>query len=192
MFDTIAGLPLHPLVVHATEVVVPSAAVVVALAALWPLFRRWARFLPFGLALVALVLVPISTQSGEALQERVKETSLIQAHADVAEGLAPWVFVLFIVALVLLWWNWNEREATAPRAPKWVALVLAVTAVLAATGTVVQAVLVGHSGATAGGRRHASAGRRLRSALNSLSAHQDPMAEGARSRRPPDVGWNSR
>jgi len=149
MFDTIAGLPLHPLVVHATEVIVPSAAVVVVLAALWPLFRRWARFLPSGLALVALVLVPISTQSGEALQERVKETSLIQSHADVAEGLAPWVFVLFIVAAVLLWWNWNEREATAPRAPTWVALVLAVTAVLASTGTIVQAVLVGHSGATA-------------------------------------------
>lgn len=149
MFDTIAGLPLHPLVVHATEVIVPSAAVVVALAALWPLFRRWARLLPFGLALVALVLVPISTQSGEALQERVKETSLIQTHADVAEGLAPWVFVLFVVAAVLLWWNWNEREATAPRAPRWVALVLAVTAVLVATGTIVQAVLVGHSGATA-------------------------------------------
>jgi hypothetical protein len=149
MFDTIAGLPLHPFVVHATEVVVPSAAVVVALAALWPLFRRWARFLPFGLALVALVLVPISTQSGEALQERVKETSLIQTHADVAEGLAPWVFVLFIVAAVLLWWDWNEREATAPRAPQWVALVLAVAAVLASTGTIVQAVLVGHSGATA-------------------------------------------
>src|SRR5450756_2375931 len=60
---------------------------------------------------------------------RGKETSLIQTHAEVAEGLAPWVFVLFIVAAVLLWWSWNEREATAPRAPKWVALVLAVTAV---------------------------------------------------------------
>ena len=61
MFDTIAGLPLHPLVVHATEVIVPTAALVVAIAAVWPQFRRWARFLPLGIALVALLLVPIST-----------------------------------------------------------------------------------------------------------------------------------
>ena len=76
MFDTIAGLPLHPLVVHATEVVVPTAALVIALAALWPRFRRWARALPFALGLAALGLVPISTQSGEALQVRVQEGRL--------------------------------------------------------------------------------------------------------------------
>jgi len=149
MFDLVAGLPLHPLVVHATEVIIPSAALVVALAALWPAFRRWARFLPLGLALAALVLVPISTQSGEALQERVKETSLIQAHIEMAEGLLPWVFGLAVVAAVLLWWGWTERESASPRAPKWVALVLAVGAVLFAAGTVVEAVRIGHSGATA-------------------------------------------
>jgi hypothetical protein len=149
MFDTIAGLPLHPLVVHATEVIVPTAAIAVAVAALWPLFRRWARFLPLSLALLALVLVPISTQSGEALEERVPETALIETHAEMAEGLLPWVFGLAVVAGVLLWWNWNESKANPPRAPKWVALVVAVAAVLGATGTMAQAVRIGHSGAVA-------------------------------------------
>ena len=149
MFDTIAGLPLHPLVVHATEVLVPTAALAIALAALWPLFRRWAGFLPFGLALAALILVPISTQSGEALQERVKDSSLISTHADLAEGLLPWIFVLFVASAVLLWWERTERKGEVPRAPKWVAIALAATAVLAAAGTTAQAVLIGHSGATA-------------------------------------------
>jgi hypothetical protein len=149
MFDTIAGLPLHPLVVHATEVVVPVAALVLALAAVWPLFRRWARFLPLGLALAAPVLVPIATQSGEALQERVKETALVETHIGMAEGLLPWVLGLVIVAAALLWWNWDEQQATEPRAPRWVALGLAVAAVLAATGTGVEAIRNGHSGATA-------------------------------------------
>ncbi len=149
MFDTIAGLPLHPLVVHATEVLVPSAALVVALASLWPLFRRWARFLPIGLALVALVLVPVTTESGEALEERVGESALIETHAEMAEGLLPWVAGLVVVAAVLLWWTWNERRTPAPRAPRWVALVVAVAATLVATGTVTQAVRIGHSGATA-------------------------------------------
>lgn len=149
MFDTIAGLPLHPLVVHATEVVVPTAALVIALAALWPRFRRWARALPFALGLAALVLVPISTQSGEALQERVKDSSLISTHADLAEGLLPWIFVLFVVSGVLLWWNRAGGNSQAPRAPRWVPIVLAAAAVLAAAGTTGQAVLIGHSGATA-------------------------------------------
>jgi len=149
MFDLVAGLPLHPLVVHVTEVIVPSAALVVALAALWPAFRRWARFLPLGLALAALVLVPVTIQSGEALQERVKETPLIETHIAMAEGLLPWVFGLAVVAAVLLWWGWNEAEAISPRAPKWVALALAVAAVLFAAGTVIEAVRIGHSGATA-------------------------------------------
>ncbi|NMM25652.1 MAG: hypothetical protein HHJ11_19625 [Phycicoccus sp.] len=149
MFDLVAGLPLHPLVVHATEVIVPSAALVVAVAALWPAFRRWARFLPLGLVLVALFLVPLSTQSGEALQERIPETPLIETHIEMAEGLLPWVFGLAVVAAVLLWWGWDEREATSPRDPKWVSLALAVGAVLFAAGTVVEAVQIGHSGATA-------------------------------------------
>jgi hypothetical protein len=149
VFDTIAGLPLHPLVVHATEVIVPVAALVVTAAAVWPRFRRYAGYLPLALALVSLVLVPLSTQSGEALQQRVGESSLIETHSNLAEGLLPWVFALVVVAAVLLWWNRSEREDATPRAPRWVALGLAVAAVLATTGTTVQAIRVGHSGATA-------------------------------------------
>ena len=57
--------------------------------------------------------------------------------------------MLFVVSGVLLWWNRAERTGKSPRASKWVPIVLAVTAVLAAAGTTGQAVLIGHSGATA-------------------------------------------
>ena len=50
MLDTIAGLPIHPLIVHATVVIVPAAALAVALAALVPRFRRWAGIVPLGLS----------------------------------------------------------------------------------------------------------------------------------------------
>lgn len=149
MFDTIAGLPLHPLVVHATEVLVPAAAIVLLLAAVWPKFRRWAGVLPLVLTVIALVLVPISSESGESLEHRVGGNDLIETHSDLAEGLLPWVIAMVVVAAVLLWWNWNEKKAAEPRAPKWVAVVLAVSAVLATAGTTVQAIRVGHSGATA-------------------------------------------
>lgn len=153
MFDTFFGLPLHPLVVHATEVIVPLAALLVVLTAAWPRFRRWAGYLPLGTALVALALMPISTESGEQLEERVTETSLVEEHADLAEGLLPWVIGLAVVAAVLLWWTIRERRAektdASTRRLRWVPIVLLVLAIVVGVGTIVQAVLIGHSGAAA-------------------------------------------
>ena len=147
MLDTFFGLPTHPLIVHATEVVVPTAAVVIVLAALWPRFRRWARFLPLGLALAAVVLVPLSTESGQSLEERVAETRLVETHADLAEGLLPWVIGLVVVAAVLLWWTYQERKES--RSPRWIAVALIAAALVASTGTTIQAIRIGHSGAAA-------------------------------------------
>ena len=47
---TVFGLPLHPLIVHATVVVVPAAALAVLLATFWPRFRRWASWGPAAAA----------------------------------------------------------------------------------------------------------------------------------------------
>lgn len=152
MFDTIAGLPLHPLVVHAVEVVVPLAAVAVLLAAVWPRFRRWAFALPLLLALGALVLVPVATQSGESLEERVSETAAVEAHTHMGEQLTPWVIGLAVVAAGLFYLTWrarrSEREDTWT-APRWLLAVVMVAALVVSTGTIVQAVRIGHSGATA-------------------------------------------
>lgn len=158
MFDTFFGLPLHPLVVHATEVIVPLAALLVVLTAAWPRFRRWAGYLTLAVTLIALILVPISKESGERLEERVAENALIETHADLADGLLPWVIGLVVVAAALLWWNIREKRAKAAASvstkdakhgPRWIPITLLVLAVVVAGGTTVQAVLIGHSGATA-------------------------------------------
>ncbi len=161
MFDTFFGLPLHPFIVHATEVIVPAAAVLVVLTAVWPRCRRWAGYLPLALALVALILVPISTESGERLEGRVGENDLIERHAELADGLLPWVIGLVVVAGLLLAWTLFEKRSTraqtetadvaqpARRRLRWIPAALIVLALVAASGTTVQAVLIGHSGATA-------------------------------------------
>ncbi|TFC38835.1 MULTISPECIES: hypothetical protein [unclassified Cryobacterium] len=101
--------------------------------------------------MAALVLVPLARESGEALRERVTETALVETHSELADGLLPWVAALVVVAAVLLWWNYREvgGRTSVARTPKWVAIVLAVAALVAATGTIVQAVCIGHSGAAA-------------------------------------------
>src|SRR3954447_21785337 len=67
MLDTVFGLPVHALVVHATVVIVPTAAISVLLAPVWPRFRRWAGWGPAALAVVALILTPgaASSQGGD-------------------------------------------------------------------------------------------------------------------------------
>lgn len=159
MFDTFASLPLHAIVVHATVVAVPVAAVAVLLAALWPRFRRWAGPMPAALALLAVVLVPISTQSGEALEERVGESAAVERHAELGEALLPWVIGLAIVGLALGWVWWQERRPSdadelaglrqAVSGGRALTIGLAAVALVASVGTGIQVVEIGHTGAEA-------------------------------------------
>ena len=152
MSYSIAGLPLHPLLVHATVVIVPLAALSVLMAALWPRFRRWAGPLPLGLAVAGLVLDPLSTSSGESLEHQVGSSALIEKHSELADGLLPWLVALAVVAAGLYFWyrRENRRDAgAAPGSRAWVPVAISCLAVVAALGTSVQVVLIGHSGAKA-------------------------------------------
>lgn len=142
MLDSIFGLPLHPLLVHATVVVVPAAALAVALSALWPRFRAWAGWLPLALSLGAVVLTPLSTSSGESLQKRVGDSTLIDEHSRLADLLIWWVVPLAVVAAAL--WFLHRRGTTSALTR----VVLPVLAVVVGIGTLVQVGLIGHSGAT--------------------------------------------
>jgi uncharacterized membrane protein len=146
---TVFGLPFHPLIVHATVVVVPTAAFAVLLATFWPRFRRWASWGPAAAAALALVLVPITTSSGEDLEHSLPSTPLIEAHTHLADGLLPWVIVLLVGALAVLW---PRLAATRPRTwdfPRWLVVVGMLVATVGAVGSLVEVVLIGHSGAAA-------------------------------------------
>ncbi|MEO5710150.1 MAG: DUF2231 domain-containing protein [Nocardioidaceae bacterium] len=145
MPDNVFGLPVHPLIVHATVFVVPTAALAVALYALWPRFRFWAGWGPVALSIAAVVLTPLSTSSGESLQHRIGGSKLIDEHSQLADLLIWWVVPLAVLAAVLFWWH---RRDTTTR-PAAIKAVLAVLSVAVAVGTLVQVVLIGHSGATA-------------------------------------------
>jgi hypothetical protein len=146
---TVLGLPLHPLIVHATVVAVPAAALSVLLAVLWPRFRAWFAWGPVALAVVALVLVPVTTSSGESLEHALPRDPLIEAHAHLADGLLPWVVALLVGAVGVCWPALPRVVTRLDALPRWLVVITTVIAVAAAVGALVEVVLIGHSGATA-------------------------------------------
>src|SRR3954454_1614167 len=113
MFDTVFGLPVHPLIVHATVVVGPLAALLRFLAVCSPRFRAWAGLLPAGLSLAALVLTPLSTASGESLERTVGDSALVERHAELGDQLLPLTAALFVLSS-LYWWLDRRRRLTLP------------------------------------------------------------------------------
>lgn len=148
LFITVFGLPFHPLIVHATVVLVPAAAITVGLAALWPRFRRWIDWGVVALAAVAVLLDPLTTASGGALRRELPPSPLIERHASLADGLLPWLIALLVGALAIYLIRFPPVTArwTPPTA---IVAVATAVAVVAAAGSLVWVVLVGHAGAAA-------------------------------------------
>ena len=146
---TVFGLPTHPIVVHATVVFLPLASLAVLLHAFWPAARRRLGGGTPLLAGIALVLVPMATQSGENLERAVGRSPLVVRHAELADGMLPWAIGLFAVALGLWLLDRRRTRQTKASEPRWLPVVVSVLAVLAAAGTVQQVVRVGHAGAAA-------------------------------------------
>ncbi|MEX1078851.1 MAG: DUF2231 domain-containing protein [Homoserinimonas sp.] len=141
-------LPLHPLVVHLTVVLIPVAALTLVLAAVWPAARRRLGLLPPLLSLLALILVPITTAAGSWLAERVGRTPLVDRHEDLGNSMLPWVVAMFVAAVAV--WSWYRYFTGAtPRIRLVVSVALAVAAIVIAGGSVVKIVQIGESGAAA-------------------------------------------
>jgi hypothetical protein len=147
VLDTIFGLPMHPLIVHATVVLVPTATLLVALAAVYPRFRSWIGPVPALAALLSCVLVPLSTGSGEELQSRVGETALVEKHQELADTLIWFVIPLAVFAVGAYWLQRRSESGQAPG--KGLVAGVSVVAVLLSGATLVDVALIGHSGAKA-------------------------------------------
>ncbi len=174
---TVNGLPAHILLVHLTLVVIPTAAVAMVAAAVSRRLRRWLGVVTPLLALVALIMVPITKSAGLWLYDRVPHTPLIDAHMHRANHLLPWVVALFVVSVgEWIWFRALDRDQdgsrfplfaaaapdevsdahvkTASRNPSagpamWQTVVATVLALAVGIGTTVELVRVGESGSRA-------------------------------------------
>jgi predicted membrane protein DUF2231 len=156
---TVNGLPAHILLVHAIVVLLPLAALLLVLTAVWPAMRRRLAGPNVILSVIVVALVPVTTSAGEWLEHRIAETPLVRTHTELGDT-AIWV-ALPVAALALVIW-WRQRETTdsagtgtAQRrtylAPMSVTAtrIVAVLAIVAGAAAVYDTYRIGDSGAKA-------------------------------------------
>ncbi len=155
MFDLVNGLPVHPLVVHAVVVLLPIAVLGTLAIAVRPAWRARYGPLVVACAVVATLLIPVSTSSGEALEQRVGRP---EEHAELGDQLIWFALPLLLLAIAMVVLDRRARRAAVPDPRHNRGLqVVTVLAVVAALACGVQVYRVGDSGARAAwGNRVAS------------------------------------
>lgn len=153
----LGGAPLHVLLVHVVVVVVPIAAAMAILAAAWPAARKRLDVITPLFAAAGLLSIFPARQAGEWLQERIRNTDLVELHADISDILTPWVIGLFLFTLTQWVWfrfvlppgaRWSERVRTASTR-RLLTIVIIVATIVVSIGSIVSVVIVGESGSRA-------------------------------------------
>jgi hypothetical protein len=145
VFDTIFGLPVHILVIHAVVVLVPLCAVGVIVAAV---SRTWRERLAVPIVVLLTFAVAsafVAKLSGQKLYDRLIGGGLTPSddlvrHTDLGRW-APWVVLAFWIIVVA----WLAVAGNRERADG-IVVVLAVLAVAAGIGATAYIALVGDAG----------------------------------------------
>jgi hypothetical protein len=155
VFDTISGLPVHALVVHAVVVLLPLLSLVTIVFVIRP---RWRRELPWAILgnVLALAATFVAKQSGEKLQARLSGLTgrpVAEAHEKLATVLPYYALaqlVASVIAYLLIRRTAASAEAPEGEQPSTAKLALAITLVLVAgVAATVWTYRVGDSGARA-------------------------------------------
>jgi hypothetical protein len=141
LFGSVAGLPLHPLVIHASIVLIPLVAIGALVMSYLPSFSRRYGKLILVIALFAQVSLFLAKVTGEAFEEILDKD--MGNHAELGE-IAPFI-TLPMVALIYLRWRLDRSGATVGSV--WVRRLTSLALILASLASIAVIVLVGHSGA---------------------------------------------
>ena len=154
LFDSLFGLPGHPLLVHAAVVLVPLAAIGTVVVAFWPAARNRIGWITAVLGVVGFFFAFFAKESGEALLESVRVTEAVKSHADMGSWGVIGAFLVGGSACTLMLFDQFVKERAKRGLPELSitrplrTLIGVFAVVLSIFGTVL-VVNVGNSGAKA-------------------------------------------
>jgi hypothetical protein len=155
MFDTIGGLPLHPLIVHATVMFIMATAVGVIALAVRPTWRHKYGWLLVICAWLSVFSTWIAVESGNILTEYPGLGETVHAEGGTLLLILLVPYAIFVTLMILMdrQWHWRvNKHGGVWRANTKQPFILTFVCLftVAMTLTIMgQTAIVGHSGATA-------------------------------------------
>lgn len=143
-FDTFLGVPVHPLVVHFTVVLILLVAVLALIVAVFPgqSDRLGVPLVVVSVAAVAAALVTVL--AGQTFADRLQIGTAVDQH-ERAGTVTAWLAVATMFA-VLAWYRWGRETSgrLGSSGSRAVSVLMITLALMAAAGVVV----TGHLGGT--------------------------------------------
>jgi apolipoprotein N-acyltransferase len=143
---TISGLPAHALLVHAIVVLAPLLAILEILCGFWPAARRRLVWLVLAVALVNLVLTPLTTQAGEWLYHQQSDPSpILRIHAERGDWMIYFSVALLLVAIALA--VLHRLEGRSDKRRTVATVIVAIVALAVGASSIVGVYRIGDAGA---------------------------------------------
>lgn len=101
-FDSLGGIPSHPLLVHLPVVLVPVAMLLMCLA-LWSRVRTSVLWGAAVAAVGGFIGAVLAAGSGESLEHAVKRSDLLRHHTQLGDQVQGYAGVFAFLAVVLLY-----------------------------------------------------------------------------------------
>jgi uncharacterized membrane protein len=111
--ENLFGLPAHPLLVHVPVVLVPIAAVMAIALAIRPKWLDRFGWWLVGTSGVGFLGAILAAGSGESLEEKVRESDILEHHTQLGETARLVAGILFVVALLIVGVHkWMQKNPT--------------------------------------------------------------------------------
>ena len=145
--STFNGLPAHVMLVHFIVVLGPLTAALAIVCTFWPAARQRLVWLVLALAVITVVLTPLTIDAGEWLAKRKGRSPLLHAHTELGDTMAYFSIALVAAAALIAFVHLREaRGKSVKPIARWL---IAAIVVIASVATIVQVYRVGDSGAKA-------------------------------------------
>lgn len=110
MFNTIGGIPTHPLLIHAAVVFIPLLIVSAIVYAIWPRVRGKIWWAVVALAIIGPVAALFAKLSGQDLRQHLINTGVgqgallvkINQHMSYGTNTLWWTIALGVVTLIVI------------------------------------------------------------------------------------------